>query len=188
MDELRKASILLKHLSPAEREQILGQFEPEQRAQLERTVGEASDVTHSELAAIVSEYQTWLQRVSSGKNTEQEPSATAESGGNSATETEPRRTWQSLSQDAGTISKCLIDEPATVLAAVLCQLEESTAHELYAALSEDRKGAVVARLAAQRELTPLVKQELTGFLCEAVSGNQRDNQRGSALLARLVGS
>ena len=161
MDELQKASILLKHLSPAEREQILGQFEPGQREQLERMVGEASDVSHSELAAIVSEYQTWLQRVSSGMNTEPEPVATLDSRDTSVTDTE--RMWRSRPQDAETIVNRLTEEPATVLAAVLCQLDETTARGVYASLSESRKAAVVSRLPAQQELKPFVKQELAGF-------------------------
>jgi flagellar motor switch protein FliG len=186
MDELRKASILLRHLSAAEREQILGQFDPQQREQLERLIGEASEVSHDELAGIVSEYQSWLQRVSVKSNTEAESSSSAPIEPDESSTTDSDRLWRSLSKDAESIVDRLIGEPATVLAAVLCQLHESTAREVYASLSEERQAGVVSRLPAQRELRPMVKQELARFLSES-AGSERNNQRGTALLARLVG-
>ena len=80
------------------------------------------------------------------------------------------------------------DEAATVWASVMCQLHETTAWEVYAALSERRKASIAARLPAQKELKPIVKQELAAYLEELVSGTRAGHQRGRALLARLVGT
>jgi len=186
MDELRKASILLKHLSPGEREQILGQIDPEQRVQLEQMVAAATDVSRAELVEIVSEYQSWLQRVSAGPAVGPESAVPFEADEGPATESD--RVWQFVSGDGPTIVNKLTEEPAAVLSAVLCLLHESTARAVYESLSEERQAAVAARLPAQRELMPIVEREIAGFLSEADTGAERDNHRGSALLARLVGS
>lgn len=186
MDELRKAAILLKHLAPGEREQVLGRLGLEQRERLERMIAAAADVSHSELVDIVSEYQSWLQRASATSNEPEAPSEPVESKANSIADAEPPR--QSFSCDAGLLFERLAEEPATVVSAVLCQLPESTARKLYGSLPEDRQAAVAARLPAQGELKPFVQQELARFLSAPAAGLEGAANPGQELLARLVGS
>jgi flagellar motor switch protein FliG len=169
MDELRKASILLKHLAPTERELILARFDAEQRRQLERMIAEDSDISHTELVGIITEYQSWLQRLTSN------PVGDVDFG-------EP-----SIRCDVETLRFRLREEPATVVTAVMCQLPESAARDVFEALPEDRKAAVVNCLPAQAELRPLVKQELARFLSESATGAAREANPGQVLLARLVG-
>lgn len=186
MDELRKAAILLKHLAPGEREQVLGRLGLEQRERLERMIAAAADVSHSELTDIVSEYQSWLQRAPATSNEPASPSDPVESKESAIADAEVPR--PSISCNAGLLSERLAEEPAPVLSAVLCQVPESTARELYHSLPEDRQAAVAARLPAQRELKPLVQQELARFLSAPAAGLEGATNPGKELLVRLVGS
>lgn len=186
MEELRKASILLTHLAPRERKQILARFEIEQREQLERMIAEAPEVSRAELVGIVSEYQTWMQRLSVESDQTSGLAETVDSEVNSPADAGLK--GQFAACDAETLTERLCDEPATVLCAVMCHLHESTAREVYESLLEDRKAEVVVRLPGQTELKPIVKQELARYLSEPAAGSERVNSPGTALLSRLVGT
>lgn len=184
MDELRKASILLKHLAPGERSQILGRLELEQRTHLEQMVTDAPEVSRDELAGIVSEYQAWLQRLSVNRTAGVPASEERELDSPEDDGLNPQFTLC----DAQQLTERLREEPATVLCAVLCHLHEAVARELYDSLREDRKAEVASRLPGQADITPIVKQELDRYLNEPAAGREGEKSPGSVLLSRLVGT
>ena len=186
MDDFRKAAILLKHLTPREREEVLERFDHDQRKRLELLLADAADVSRAELVGIVSEYQSWLQKIVPNTGVIPDQHDLCQSSVDSSTGTD--RLWEPVSNDVATLTARLAREPATVLSAVMCHLREETARELYESLPEDRRAALCARLPAQGELMPLVKQELARILNEPAADHSRDNRPGDLLLARLIGS
>ncbi|MBD3673279.1 MAG: hypothetical protein HUJ26_07100 [Planctomycetaceae bacterium] len=178
MDDFQKAALLLKHLAPTERTQILSQLETEQREAIESQIAQAPDISEAELVGIVAEYQTWLRQLQSS-----DPPASPN--------VEPRESAEPVacltdSRDLVRLKELLIREPGTVQAAVLCHLAEPTARKLFHAFDEQQQAELVERLPQQRPLSPLVWDELSLALNEATTPQSSQHERGQQLLKQLI--
>lgn len=178
MDDLQKAALLLKHLAPTERSQILSQLETEQREAIESQIDQAPEISDAELVGIVAEYQTWLRQL-------QSPDSPASPNVESRESAEPVACLTD-SRDLVRLKELLVREPGTVQAAVLCHLAEPTARELFHAFDEQQQAELVERLPQQRPLSPLVWDELSLALNEATAPRQSSHERGQQLLKQLI--
>jgi len=174
MEDLQKAALLLKHLSVAERTQILSQLNDDQRIALEQQIETVTEVSQAELVGIVAEYQNWLRQLKSDQTQDEtiEPVADV--------------SYLTDSRDLVRLTQLLAVEPATIQAAVLCHIEEQTAQELFHSFTEEQQAELIERLPAQQALSPLVWDDLSLCLHESSTTETTSHKRGQQLLTRLV--
>ncbi|MDG2389636.1 MAG: hypothetical protein P8M30_09995 [Planctomycetaceae bacterium] len=176
MDDLQKAAQLLKHLSVADRTQILSQLDDIQRTALETHIENVTDVSQSELVGIVAEYQNWLRQLQS-----------TEANNKSAESHADDVQYLTNSRDLVRLTELLTTEPGTIQAAVLCHIEEQTARQVFHALTEEQQTDLVERLPEQRAISPLVWDELSLSLNETTDSTENTpHKRGQQLLTRLI--
>jgi|GEM_PF-1618308 flagellar motor switch protein FliG len=175
MDDLQKAAQLLKHLSMADRTQILSQVDETQRTALEAQIENVPEVSQSELVGIVAEYQNWLRHLQSIETSEKPAKSHAEDV-----------QYLTNSRDLVRLTELLATEPGTVQAAVMCHIEEESARQIFHSLTDQQQAELVERLPEQRGLSSLVWDELSLYLNEIEPTQNTSPKRGQQLLTRLI--
>jgi len=197
VDDFRKAAILLQHLDPESRNQILARLPESQQAQIASLLNSPVEVGADELTEIVREYQSQFQQaqtvpVAAAAEDKKPESIEHESDFHESTADE-----YELDSLAGSIqslfsppqlAELLAPESDSILSAIIAHLPQAEGRDLFVRLEETRQTTLAECLADQEEIAPAITDEINEFLAEKHRIFANSKKKGLSVLSGLLTS
>ncbi|HSG71422.1 MAG TPA: hypothetical protein VLA12_13460 [Planctomycetaceae bacterium] len=189
MDDFRKAAILLQHLDPESRNQILAKLPEAQQQQIALLLNTTIEVDAGELTEIVREYQAQFQKSQTAPGIET-PVAPLESFENESPgdELEPDSLASAIRSlfSPPQLAELLAPESDALLSAIIAHLPQTVGRELFLQLEQTRQSSVAHCLADQEEIAPAIAEEINEYLAEKHRAFSKHKKKGLSVLSGLL--